>query len=297
MLNLSSAHRLQIQATARMVRAPEVFVASVMAELARHRLPITDAAVDAAIADALSGDGDARCYFTDSQEETPIMGRTFNVDEIDDDGDIRFILRSGDKLRVPMALMDESPTGRAAIEAAKRSTYRAGERLGLHKQQGGNNMRDTRFADGSANRPGFRFADGKPRATDHYAQYDADLEAAFKRGDDVVGFGERGTVGQRDGDLCTIDGRSGTLRTVDGKLKCVANDDSTSDAMSAKDHQQRMAKLYQLRDAELREAWRAGKNEPRDASPVRATDGRSHQQTMDELYRARDAELANAWRS
>jgi hypothetical protein len=290
MHHLSAAQRLHVKAVARLIRDAPVFIDTLLADLGRLRRRSTDRELDAAIADALGGGG--RCFFTDSQEETPIMGRTFNVDEIDD-GDIRFILRSGDKLRVPMALMDESPTGRAAIEAAKRSTYRAGERLGLHKQQGGNNMRDTRFADGSANRPGFRTG-AKARPTDHYAAYDADLEAAFKRSDDPIGMGERG---QREGDACMIDGRSGTLQTVDGKLKCVADDDSTSDGMSAKDHQQRMTKLYQLRDAELREAWRAGKNEPRDASPVRATDGRSHQQTMDELYRARDAELANAWRS
>jgi len=295
MHHISASQRLHVKAVARLIRNAPVFIDTLLADLGRLRRRPTDRELDAAIAAALSGNG-SRYFFTDSQEETPIMGRTFNVDEIDDDGDIRFILRSGDKLRVPMALMDESPTGRAAIEAAKRSTYRAGERLGLHKQQGGNDMRDTRLAD-AGHRPGYRFGDGKPRATDHYAQYDADLEAAYKRGDNVIGFGERGTVGQRESDLCTIDGRSGTLRSIDGKLKCVADDDSTGDAMSAKDHQQRMAKLYQLRDAELSEAWRAGKNEPRDASPVRATDGRSHQQTMDELYRARDAELANAWRS
>jgi len=151
-------------------------------------------------------------------------------------------LADGERLVVPAQFMDSMQRDVGQHFAAKRArvTDATGDHgLGLQK-------------------PGFRIADGVQRDMNCYAQYDAEAEVAYKRGDDPqTGFGARDAVGQRVGDLCTIDGERGHLRMVDGKLTCVV--DRSSDAMPVRDgltHEQRMSRLYQLRDEELSNAWR-----------------------------------------
>jgi hypothetical protein len=118
------------------------------------------------------------------------MARTFRLNNEDDDRVLRErarraepILRDGEAMRVPLQMMDSVDNGRAAIEQAKRDTYAAGERLGLH------NKPDMRITDGGGNtgvalnRPGYRIADTdvmrdeRQRAHDEYLH---DLTSAWR---------------------------------------------------------------------------------------------------------------------
>jgi hypothetical protein len=68
--------------------------------------------------------------------------------------------------------------------------------------------------------------------------------------------------GQREGDTCTLNGRTGVLKMVGGKLVCRIdnNRDAASDNQSVEDaireHQSRMAILYDQLDRESEEKWR-----------------------------------------
>jgi hypothetical protein len=141
------------------------------------------------------------------------------------------ILKDGERLRVPMTLMDGIQ--QAVARESLRVTDGAGKTVGLH-------------------RPGFRLSATDARSTDLdvYAEYEKFLVDSWKT-PSITGAGERGQVGAREGDLCTIDGRPGHLKKVNGELSCVPD--------AQQDHQQRMAQLYDARDLELSQEWRAHK--------------------------------------
>jgi hypothetical protein len=149
-------------------------------------------------------------------------------------------------------------SARRRIEEAKRSTYRAGERLGLH------NRPDARITDGagdsglSLHKPGFRISNTITRDRLIYDAYDAAAEVAYKN----VGGVESEVGGQREGDTCTVqsgqglygpEGSPGHLRMVEGELVCVA-DSKLSDAM--RDEHEAAHQEYQDR---IQNAWREGR--------------------------------------
>ncbi len=113
------------------------------------------------------------CDATPTQQEAT-MGRTFRYGDEDDEQ----ILGPGDRLVVPMSLMDSMDQRTAAIEEAKRSTYRAAERLGLH------NRPDARITDSagdsglSLHKPGFRVSTTVTRDRSIYDSYDAEIASA-----------------------------------------------------------------------------------------------------------------------
>lgn len=75
-------------------------------------------------------------------------------------------------------------------------------------------------ADG--NRPGWRISDNgvdQEAKRTACASYNDDLVNSWRT--PITGFGEQGTIGQREGDICTRDGRAGVLRAnSDGQLFC-----------------------------------------------------------------------------
>jgi len=202
------------------------------------------------------------------------MGRVFNLDDIDDTADLRDVLRSGDRLRVPMMLMDAAaPTDqrRAQIEALKVSTFAAGRRLGIPAFADTKGKTMTQQTRDAMHRPGFRTAQRDAAALDAraaaYAEYEERVTTAWRDGPDSPhGAGEHGNSGAREGDRCTCKGPNdigeigddGTMRRVNGELVCVSNSNPSNDAISAKDHQTRMARLYQLLDQEKSQEWRRG---------------------------------------
>jgi hypothetical protein len=138
----------------------------------------------------------------------------------------------------------------------------------------------------SGNRPGWRCSDSpihRQAMNDARAAYLHDLQTAYKNPSE---FGERGMIGQREGDLCTIDGRAGRLRSVNGQLRCVLPDRGTGEMPDADDdvdtasdrrtvdhrtvdrrtvdqisaeHQQKMSVLLADHAAWLSQQWRTGK--------------------------------------
>jgi hypothetical protein len=177
--------------------------------------------------------------------------RTFHLSDEDDAAILRDrerrgepVLRSGESMRVSM--MDSRT---AWLDDAMRSTYAAGERLGLHNKpslhitDGGGDSSD------GLRRPGYRLADGIQRDMSIYAAYDAEAEVAYKN----VGAGERGALGQRVGDVCRFgpEGVRGHLKMIDGELTCVA--DRQEDAASFKDEREA---AYAAKDEYYRNAWR-----------------------------------------
>jgi hypothetical protein len=155
--------------------------------------------------------------------------------------DKRGLLRDGQRLRVAMSMMDSlDPIQKAVAHDGIRVTDGQGGSIGLH-------------------RPGFRITANDARTTHYqprdkaYEDYQRDLVDAYKTpvgfgGDPTItGFGERGSVGQRAGDVCTIDGKAGHLKMVNGALQCVPNRADAADSRQA---------TYDAYDADLREAWR-----------------------------------------
>jgi len=145
------------------------------------------------------------------------MGRTFRYGDEDDEQ----ILGPGDRLVVPMALMDSMDQRTAAVEEVKRSTYRAGEHLGLH------NRPDVRITDGAGDsglalhRPGFRISSTITRDRSIYDAYDAELARSYKN----VGGVESEVCGQRDGDSCTVKSDKGGDASADSKLNDAVRDE------------------------------------------------------------------------
>jgi len=203
------------------------------------------------------------------------MGRVFNLDEIDDRTDLRDVLRSGDRLRVPMRLMDSAPPDRRHNTRGNNMTTNQDALQRDLARSASLKFRVT-AADGSTglslNKPGYRVSDINLEAEKQciYDAYEKAIGEAWRDGDGdrdkgPHGFGETGMSGPRVGDACSVkrgggrfgdEGAPGHMRMVDGVLTCVA--DPVDDAKSVQDHQQRMARLYQLHDQELSEAWRQG---------------------------------------
>jgi len=209
------------------IESRDQFLRDVECALFRHGRTPTDVDVTAAINHTI-GIVSTFLYDASTTKQEAPMGRTFIYNRNDDDEDMRDVLQDGDRLVIPMSMMD-STDRRSRIEAAKRSTYAAGARLGLHNiKQPEHRITDGSGSGGAAlNKPGYRIADGKPRDMTHYAAYDAEAQAAYKN----VGADEQQ---QRDGD------RSSDVMPVHDGLT----------------HEQRMSRLYQLRDEELSNAWR-----------------------------------------
>jgi hypothetical protein len=137
--------------------------------------------------------------------------RRINDADFDDHG----LLRDGHKYRAPMRLMDSAPLFPARTMAGHGGPAR---------------IIDSRYGD-NLHRPGYRqfnFDDEASRVAKQcaYTDYQTALCDAYKNpgfgGDPTItGAGERGTVGQREGDRWTRDGWPGRLaRGADGKLFC-----------------------------------------------------------------------------
>ena len=135
------------------------------------------------------------------------MARTRRHDDDRDD-----ILQDGQKLRVPMRLIDGRPNPdldplqRDVARHFARITDGVGRRQGLHQ-------------------PGFRVNDAQPRDLSIYDAYDAAKSREWEN--PPTGQGSHGFVGAQAGDTCTVstgggrygpEGSCGTLRRVDGQL-------------------------------------------------------------------------------
>jgi hypothetical protein len=120
----------------------------------------------------------------------------------DDDDDL--ILRDGERLRVPMVMMDSWQ--REMVDRFARLHDGAGNAVGR--------------------RPGFVVDAAAGRDLSFYDQYDAEVGEAWRS--PQIGTGEREFVGQREGDLCTINGNRGHLRVNKdrGRLVCVPDEPS-----------------------------------------------------------------------
>jgi hypothetical protein len=193
---------------------------------------------------------------------------------INADGRRKKILRDGHRVRVPLMLRDSANPALTPLQHAVAS-----------RQQ----LSDAELA---SCRPGFRYgqramSDAKATA---YQLYDAEIGRAYLK---PLGFGNDpaltgvGSHGPRQeppaGGPCTKDGWPGVWRRgADGKMVCDItaaqrdvkaqlrsridpdeDDDEEEDngaersvAQAASDHQQRMAKIYDAMDQELRERWR-----------------------------------------
>lgn len=170
-----------------------------------------------------------------------------------DDDDI---VRDGQRLRVPLMLMDGMQ--RSVAREGVRITDGSGGTQGLH-------------------RPGFRIPTDDTRKTQQtadayneaFAAYERELVDAWKTpvgfgGDpDITGQGERGQQGSREGDPCMVDGRPGTLRMGADGLYCEIDDEELDDAHDGRsvqqrmqDHQERMSDVYAAHDAKISQAWR-----------------------------------------
>jgi hypothetical protein len=124
-------------------------------------------------------------------------------------------------------------------------------------------------------RPGFRTLDcdfgGSAKRT-AYADYERRICDAWKNEPTPTGEGERGVIGQREGDLCTINGRAGHLRMMNGALQCVADHSDmqtveewdertcpdanhTVDEIAAA-HRRRMDRIYADHARWLSEQWK-----------------------------------------
>ena len=158
------------------------------------------------------------------------MSRTkIRYQDIDDEDDLRDILRDGERMHVDMSMMDSARN--------------------LHD--------DTARA---SHRPGFRIADAQRRDLSVYDEYDVEISNSWKK--PPSGFGSGEFVGQREGDLCTIDGAPGRLRKDDdGNLVCMPDhprgrrDTRTLDEI-VQDHRLRMIEEYDAYDRNLAESWR-----------------------------------------
>jgi hypothetical protein len=182
----------------------------------------------------------------DDDDGNVLRGRESNIRY---PGDGRGPLLDGQRLRV--SLMDGVDDLQAAVLRDKLA-------------------RSVGLRDGALNRPGYRLqtdAAALDARAEAHRQYRDELENAW-RNIPPVGAGERGQIGQREGDTCTINGRRGVLIDVGGgKLCCIADEDGGRDylresadaAAIQRDHAQTMAEVYAAHDAWLQDAWKGGK--------------------------------------
>jgi hypothetical protein len=197
----------------------------------------------------------------------------------DDAFDERGVLRDGARLRVPLTLMDAAsdPMQRAVARESLRVTDGQGGVTGLH-------------------RPGFRLAatdarkitrhdprgseevvweeeehgterqsSGAMRARDAaYRDYKKYLNDAWKTpvgfgGDPSISFGERGSVGQREGGTGMLDCEENAediVRNAARHTESAHRRDYHTPEQMMRDHQNKMADIYSKLDHELSEAWR-----------------------------------------
>jgi hypothetical protein len=152
--------------------------------------------------------------------------RPLRDSDFDEDGKLRRmpkVLADGETMRIPMSMVDSS-AGRS------------------------------RVLDGAMHRPGFRVTndaamlDAKRQA---YTDYENWLGNAWcDTANPPTGFGERGSIGAREGDECTLDGAPGHLHRDGGRLVCVP-DRRSRDAMT-----DARAAAYADYENWLRDAWR-----------------------------------------
>jgi hypothetical protein len=202
--------------------------------------------------------------------------------EVSDDEALRNgCLRDGYRLSVPLTVRDAaSPVQRAIMrDAARRQMAqpRTDARAFFDAYRDRLLVVDSRAPDDpfAMSRPGFRtldcdFAGSAKR--DAYADYERRICDAWKNEPTPTGVGERGVIGQREGDLCTINGRSGHLRMMNGELRCVADQSDmqtveewdertcpdanlTVDEIAAA-HRQRMDRIYADHAHWLSEQWK-----------------------------------------
>jgi len=158
------------------------------------------------------------------------MGRTFRYGDEDDEK----ILGHGDRLVVPMAMMDGSMDH---LDPLQRAVLR-------------DRLQGARITDGAGDgglalhRPGYRVANGVPREHSHYAAYDAEIASAYKN----AGASERKFTGGRVGDVGG--GRSGNEGSA-----CVT-DDNLSNAVPVRDARERAYLDYENL---IQNKWRDGR--------------------------------------
>jgi hypothetical protein len=121
------------------------------------------------------------------------MAITFHHTD-DDDTDLRKILKDGERMHVPLRMMDGLQRDIAQYFVS------AGDGT------------DSALA---SYRPGYRIIDAAQRDLNAYTAYDADVQTAWQKPP------SSGFVGQREGDLCTIDGAPGHLKKINGEHRCV----------------------------------------------------------------------------
>ena len=140
------------------------------------------------------------------------------------------VLRDGERMRVPMTMIDS--TGRSVLDD---HAPRVNDPAAVH-------------------RPGFHVTADQAamdRVEAAYAEVDA-RDANAWRNPAPVGAGSAEFVGQQEGDHCTIDGAPGHLRRAGGELVCVP-DTSQDDALPGEDERDRAYREVALRDEN---AWR-----------------------------------------
>jgi hypothetical protein len=197
--------------------------------------------------------------------------------EHDDDD---HILKVGERLRVPLTMMDSlDPIQRAVAHSTVRIVDGQGGTRGLH-------------------RPGFRIAadDARPRrriteydpkgrlrgykeeeeeedgttdamrARDNaYFDYERDLTSAYKNpvgfgGDpSITGAGERGPVGQREGGTSMLvykENADNIVGNAPTHTESACRRDHRTMQQMMRDHQNKMTEIYDKLDHELSERWR-----------------------------------------
>lgn len=178
------------------------------------------------------------------------MGRTFMIDDLDDEDDIRSILQDGDHLRVPMRMMD-SMSRSVATHFAKVMDGNGKGGAALHK-------------------PGFHVLDDAAGAYSKqkaYETYDENIRRAYldiQSDDQVTGFGSGELRGSQENDICTVRnadfpldfGSPGHMRMYNGKLTCVPDRPRSKAANDTRDHASVMAEEHSRYEQSLRDAWR-----------------------------------------
>jgi len=172
----------------------------------------------------------------------------------DDDFDLDRVLKDGERMRVPLRMMDSlsrdvaAHFGRTMVQDAKIVDGFGNGGLSLH-------------------RPGHRLFSSGQGDQSFYDEYDRDISTRYRDANHtagVEGVGSSGFAGRRVGDRCMVkskrdigeDGDRGRIMEIDGELVCVSDNHRNDDALDVRDHQQRMSDLYSELDRELSNAWR-----------------------------------------
>jgi hypothetical protein len=199
------------------------------------------------------------------------------------------ILKDGERLRVPVSMMDSLPRSRIGDGL---SMHRNGWRLPASSLRDSKQQRDLAVL---------------------YAQRDAELENAWR--EDFPGASE--------GDVCTVRGADypndigspGHLELHEGRLICTPDSPSANDARSVRDAR---TQAYLDYENHITSAWRtpglrgdggnpgrynkAGQLVPDPPAGRRDTRSladkvKNHEAIMSRIYQQRDLELSNAWKN